>query len=370
MRVVICGGGVIGAATAYFLSRRNVEVIVVERTGIACAASGKSGGFLAYDWCDGSALGPLARRSFDLHAELAPATGADWGYRRLDTLGVAASARGSLGGHDVCDPPDWLANSAAVHARLGSTETTGQVDPARFTHALMRAAMDNGAHMHIGRITGVTLDADGSTATGVDVNGQAMHADAVVIAMGPWSVLACDWLPIPPVYGLMGHSVVFRPASPASPHALFVDLQDKNGATHAPEVFPRPDGTTYVCGLPGQNDLPVDPADVVTTPAATAELRRITRIFAPGLARGEIVAAQACHRPVAADGLPLLGPVPGIANAYIATGHSCWGILNAPASGEAMAELIIDGTTSAVDIAPFHPSRLAHHSVRRRGASV
>jgi glycine/D-amino acid oxidase-like deaminating enzyme len=42
MRVVICGGGVIGACTAYFLARRGVEVIVVERTQVACAASGKA----------------------------------------------------------------------------------------------------------------------------------------------------------------------------------------------------------------------------------------------------------------------------------------------------------------------------------------
>ena len=45
MRVVICGGGVIGACTALFLARRRVEVIVVERTGVANAASGRAGGF-------------------------------------------------------------------------------------------------------------------------------------------------------------------------------------------------------------------------------------------------------------------------------------------------------------------------------------
>ena len=44
--VVVCGAGVMGAATAYFLARRGVEVTVVERSGVACAASGKSGGFL------------------------------------------------------------------------------------------------------------------------------------------------------------------------------------------------------------------------------------------------------------------------------------------------------------------------------------
>lgn len=38
MRVVICGGGVIGACTAYFLGCRGIEVIVVERTGVAAAA--------------------------------------------------------------------------------------------------------------------------------------------------------------------------------------------------------------------------------------------------------------------------------------------------------------------------------------------
>jgi glycine/D-amino acid oxidase-like deaminating enzyme len=59
MRVVICSGGVIGACLAWFLSRR--RVVVVERRGVAGAASGKAGGFLALDWCDGSPLGPLTR---------------------------------------------------------------------------------------------------------------------------------------------------------------------------------------------------------------------------------------------------------------------------------------------------------------------
>jgi glycine/D-amino acid oxidase-like deaminating enzyme len=44
MRVVICGGGVIGACTAYFLSRRGIDVTVVERTEVAAAASGKAAG--------------------------------------------------------------------------------------------------------------------------------------------------------------------------------------------------------------------------------------------------------------------------------------------------------------------------------------
>jgi glycine/D-amino acid oxidase-like deaminating enzyme len=71
MRVLICGGGIIGACIAYSLSRRGIEAVVIESTGAACAASGKSGGFLALDWCDGTPLDALARRSFALHARLA-----------------------------------------------------------------------------------------------------------------------------------------------------------------------------------------------------------------------------------------------------------------------------------------------------------
>jgi glycine/D-amino acid oxidase-like deaminating enzyme len=49
MRVLICGGGVIGAAIAYCSGLKRADVVVIERTGVACAASGKSGGFLALD---------------------------------------------------------------------------------------------------------------------------------------------------------------------------------------------------------------------------------------------------------------------------------------------------------------------------------
>src|SRR6201984_2079789 len=95
MRVLICGGGVIGASIAYFLSSRGVHPASTKRTGLAGAASGKSGGFLALDWCDGTPLEPLARRSFALHARLAEEIGGDWGYRRLNTYaGGAAGAAG------------------------------------------------------------------------------------------------------------------------------------------------------------------------------------------------------------------------------------------------------------------------------------
>jgi len=82
MRVVICGGGAIGAAIAYFLSCRGAEPIVIERNDVGGAASGKSGGFLALDWCRGTVVDRLARRSFALHAQLRVEIEGGWAYQR------------------------------------------------------------------------------------------------------------------------------------------------------------------------------------------------------------------------------------------------------------------------------------------------
>ncbi len=357
MRVLICGGGVIGTATAYYLAALGAEPVIIERAGIANAASGKSGGFLALDWCDGTPLGPLARRSFVLHKALAETLPSDYGYRTLDTLSVTATDDSeSAYAHPAL--LNWLADAAIVRGRLGTTETTAQVHPASFTKALADAAVEQGGRTQVGEVTGIQLSAKGSAAKGVVVGNELLEGDAVVIAMGPWSILACNWLPLPPVYGLKGHSIVLRPAQPVSPHALFVDVQDHGGNQHSPEVFPRPDGSVYICGLSGTEDLPVDPNRVATDAASTDRLLAITKTFAPQLAQAEVIAAQACYRPVTTDGLPLLGRVEGLENVYVSTGHSCWGILNAPASGEAMAQLVTAGTAETVDLRPFDPRRL------------
>ena len=58
---------------------------------------GKAGGFLAYDWCDGSPVGDLARLSFELHQQLADTFGSESiGYRRVHTLSVAASKQSGM----------------------------------------------------------------------------------------------------------------------------------------------------------------------------------------------------------------------------------------------------------------------------------
>jgi glycine/D-amino acid oxidase-like deaminating enzyme len=352
MHVLICGGGVIGASIAYFLSRRGVKATVIESTGLACAASGKSGGFLAQDWCDGSPLAPLARRSFALHAELAKRIADDWGYRRLDTYGGFAGLPSRRGRHDL----GWLSADVTVSQALGSPETTAQVHPGQFAAAMMRAAETQGAELRLGRVTGIRVLA--GRAVGAEVDGDAVNADAVVIAMGPWSILAALWLPLPAVFGLKGHSLVFDTGAAVPAEAVFLEYRERTGAVLSPELFPRTDGTTYVCAISSEEPLPIDPAEVAPDPGAIERLEAICGSISPTLASAPIVARQACFRPATSDGLPLIGAVPGVAGAYVATGHSVWGILNAPATGEAMAELIVDGAAQTVDLSPFNPARL------------
>ena len=152
MRVLILGGGAIGVSIAYHLAARGADVIVIERSAIACAASGKSGGFLAMDWCDGTPLMHLARRSFELHAELAEAHVGEWGYRRMTTYGgivgassTSASRRAGLG---------WVSPNISINGQLGSIGTTAQVQPAAFTSGMMRAAEARGAELRLGNVTG------------------------------------------------------------------------------------------------------------------------------------------------------------------------------------------------------------------------
>jgi glycine/D-amino acid oxidase-like deaminating enzyme len=355
MRVVICGGGVIGASIAYFLSCRGAKPIVVEGTGIACAASGNSGGFLARHWCDGTPLQQLACRSFDLHAELAEQSSEDWGYRRVTTYGghggATAHSRGA-----TQNPVGWVSSHVEVGQRLGSAQDTAQIHPALFTAAMMRAAQAHGAELRLGTVTGVKQAA--GRVSGVEIDGDVIAADAVVIAMGPWSILAAAWLPLPAVYGLKGHSLVFATGETIPPEALFLEFEEIGGAVQSPEFFPRPDGTIYVCAISSESPLPIDPASVVPDPGAIERLERICAAASPALASANIVARQACFRPIARDGLPLIGRVPGVEGAYIATGHSVWGMLNAPATGEAMAELILDGAPRKIDLALFDPGRL------------
>jgi glycine/D-amino acid oxidase-like deaminating enzyme len=96
-----------------------------------------------------------------------------------------------------------------------------------------------------------------------------------------------------------------------------------------------------------------------------ALLQGATKTTSSELGEIEPHTVQSCYLPITNGGVPMVGPIPGIQGAYVATGHSCWGITNGPATGEAMADLIMEDSDSApassdaVDLRPFYPKSIS-----------
>eukprot|EP00933_Yihiella_yeosuensis_P062937 TRINITY_DN65972_c0_g1_i1.p1 TRINITY_DN65972_c0_g1~~TRINITY_DN65972_c0_g1_i1.p1 ORF type:complete len:371 (+),score=73.09 TRINITY_DN65972_c0_g1_i1:102-1214(+) len=355
--VVICGGGIVGCATAYFLSLKGLKPIVVERGSIACAASGHAGGFLARGWGSGPTEA-LHHKGFDLHASLAKDLGIE-SFRRLPTLSVGERKRRS-----VKDRFPWvdLAGSEIMD------EETAQVNPAEITQKMMDAAVARGASVRIGTVQGVKRG-DNDKVTAVVVDGEDLNCDIVVFAMGPWSVLVEKWFPEAkvPMEGILSTSLLFRMPKPVEPPCALFCGEDQFGC-HL-EVNPRVDSTVYVCGCGGSAYLDeaqiaaLQPQDVKPNPArvkaALTSLREKTSVVNESEPE-----ANACIRPCPPDAKPMLGKI--CENAYLACGHNCWGILWGPLTGQIMAELVTGGQSS-IKLDAFDPGRFAPKSSSKRG---
>lgn len=114
-----------------------------------------------------------------------------------------------------------------------------------------------------------------------------------------------------------------------------------------------------MCGMSKEEEVPDDPAEIRGNPESIAMLKRVAKTVSSHLGEGEggVKAEQACFLPCTDDGIPVIGEVPGVKGCYVATGHNCWGILNGPATGAALAQLLLHGHSTIVDLKRFSPSR-------------
>lgn len=384
---IVCGAGVIGACTAYYLSQKGVKVTVVEKCHVASSASGKAGGFLALDWCKGP-TDQLARVSFRLHEQLADElNGSDFGYRRVETLSVtiresspSSANKKTPGGNGFL--PEWIDGPVSRSSSIGSPLDTAQVHPKLFTETILKKAMENyGVQLVIGDVQEVVLKKQtddiaeqGTTkakmvekVSGVIVDGKEIPADIVVIAMGPWSSHNKLVGRLTQISGLKAHSIVLKPsnANLISPHMLFLQYRTKEGKSMEPEVYPRATGEVYVCGVSEDVKTPKNPLDVQPSDGASSVLRQVAATVSSHLADADCVVEQACLLPCSEDGMPLIGAIPGVEGAYVGTGHSCWGILNGPGTGLALAELIAEGVSKTVNLKAFDPQRFLVGAHRR-----
>jgi FAD dependent oxidoreductase len=260
--VVVVGGGIQGAAVAYYLSKLSksdgnihLNITILEAVSIAAAASGKGGGFMAKTWGAGTPTQALHEVAFDLYAEdLAPALNCT-SYRKLPVLSVTPhSARG--GSRSLRSPPngvqsifpDWLDldKIGNVHV-MGTGEDTAQITPLEVTEKMIQASH---ASVVYGRCTSIERE-DGGNGSGIQkVTGvrfiprllgdaarsseppEILPADQIVVCAGPWSCSLVDWIQEErgdcenvvdqgcqiqlPMEGIKSTSIVFPPPGPPS----------------------------------------------------------------------------------------------------------------------------------------------------------
>jgi len=342
-KIIICGGGIIGASTAYYLSvldtLKTLNITVIERETIACHSSGKAGGFLALDWHD-SKTEPLANLSYRLHEELSRTFDTDIGYRKVNTFSV-----------------DSQANKSVKRKTIGTTSTTSQVHPFLLTNELMNFSIKNGTKLKKGVVTGVETNLDNEISIVNLSDGTNLEADAVVITMGAWSSQAANFFPLCKnafqINGTKAHSIILEANVPAE--ALFV-CHFENGKFHEPEIYPRPDGTVYVCGESDETILPEDPSMIIPSTDSCEKLQATVTSLIRHLKGAKLLKKQACYLPCSTDGIPIIGKVPYYKDVYVGTGHGCWGILNGPATGKCLAQLILDLKLD-IDLSLFSPHR-------------
>ena len=382
-RVVIVGGGIIGCVTAYYLTQAGLsDVVVVERDGIASGASGYSAGILTpYSGSNDPGLLALSAASLELHAQLAEelpdVTGIDHGYDLRPYLRCAFGELGYrdarqfmedrlseglhaewLSGDESREVCDWLSDEVTGAC---ATSIEPSVDSKRLTQSLLNAAQLAGAEVRNGTASGLSGSDHKPNAVKLS-DASTVEADAIVLAMGPWTNIAGSWLgyevPVVPQKGELLY--MHMPANEAGdidqgkPSVVMHNMDD--GGVILPRRLSR-----TVLGATKEDGRGYDRE--TSEYAWEFILSRVQRLT-DRISKDLVTHHTACLRPMPADGKPYIGKAPGWDNVYIASGHWSEGIHYAPFTGKAIGDLITTGAT-AVDISAVDAARLGGMKLTR-----
>jgi len=368
----------VGNSIAYYIakSQPDVSVILVDPVGIAPGASSKAGGFLAKEWRDGTPLESMQRLGFELHQQLADDLGSDRiGYRRLTCHSVGVGGTDDYENVDNSDDNvEWADLNVIGSVSMGNEDVIAQVHPRKLCEAMWQEVSKSpGAELRKGRIVKALTepisneDSSEFSVTGVELeDGSILETDVLVVACGPWTEEARSWFPsgtqrLPEITSVKCHSMLVQPKSKqVYDQAVFFESSDDDILHHAAglEVYPRPDGDCYVNGFEGDEGLVAErPGEEEVVNEDIELMKEAMRQTSSQLGDVEPHTTQACYWPETPDGLPCVGPIHGIKGAFVAAGHSVWGILQGPITGKAMAELLLDGESKTLDLTDFDIQR-------------
>jgi len=367
MHIVVVGAGILGASTAFHLTRAGAEVTIVDQAHDGRATAAGAG--IICPWVSGAddaAFYRLYVEGARYYGELVPTLSelgeADLGFRRVGALVVSNDAEELAAFNDMlrrrrADTPEMgvtsllspretrtlfpplRADLAGLHVANGA-----RVDGRRMAAGLLRAAQGLGACAVEGH---AELISEGNRVTGVRLRDAAVAADCVVVTAGAWAPSLLSplgvTLPIEPQRGQIVHlrlpgndtrdwPVVLPPGS----HYLlaFDDSRVVAGAT-------RESGVGF---------------DYRVTASGQAEVLAEALHVAPGLAAATIIETRVGFRPVGPGVRPLLGPIPGLDGLLIGNGLGAAGLTIGPFGGRLLADMAL-GRTLPLDIAAFDPMR-------------
>jgi len=358
MRVVIVGGGVVGCAVALRLSKAGAQCSVVERRDPGAEASSAAAGILGPQ-AEAEGPGPflsLCLRSRLLYPrfveEVEALSGLHVGFRPSGVLHVAftEASRERLRARVQTQRAEGLSaellgreavlglEPALNPAVLGAAHfpDDGSVDNRLLMRALSMAAARAGVHFRSGHVRGL-LEVNGRAA-GVDVDGEHLPADAVVVAAGAWTGLVPgSGLSPRQVRPARGQMVMLRSRVPRLQRVVFSDRG---------YLVPRADGH-----LLAGSTLEFQGFDKEVTAAGLQAILALLLELAPSLGELPVVESWAGLRPYTEDRLPVLGrgPLPG---SFLASGHFRNGILLAPVTAELLAQAVL-GQPPSLPLEPF-----------------
>jgi sarcosine oxidase, subunit beta len=371
--VVIIGGGVTGASTAFHLTRRGVrDVIVVDKGAIASGGTGKSSACVRQHYSTAETC-RMIRYSLDFFQHFAERTdGGSCGFRPTGyLLGVDERMRAPM------EASVALQRSVGIDTRLVSPAemreleprlraddlvagcyepASGYCNPVETAQGFARAAHAAGARI-LEDTAVVGLLVDGDRVRGVHTAAGDLLAPVVVNAAGLWSArvsaLAGVALPI----SVCRHkiSIVTWPEADRRPHPMVYDF--------VTNIYTRPEMHDHllVGGLDADEAHDVADPDSykegVSLDESTDALARVSHRF-PVLADGRIARGYAGCFDVTPDWHPILDRV-GPEGYHVAAGFSGHGFKLSPAVGHLVATLIVEGPGGHPDLSTFRLSRFA-----------
>jgi glycine oxidase len=365
---VVVGGGVIGLAIAWRAAQAGMAVTVMDERpgrGASWAAAGMLAPVTEVHYGERPLLDlnlAAATRWPGFAAEVEEASGRPVGYTPVGTLAVARDADDNAALEDLYQfqlrcgleverlrSRECRQLESGLHPGIrGGVLAAGdhQVDSRALVEALLSACERAGVRMVAGRVT--ELAVEGDRVTGVVLgDGERLAAAAVVLAAGCWSGglggVAAEALP--PVRPVKGQLLYLR--GPASE-----PLCSRNVRGLEVYVVPRGDGRVVVGATVEEQGF-----DTRVTAGAVHDLLRAALELLPDVAELELLETVCGLRPGSPDNAPMIGPA-GPEGLVVATGHYRNGILLAPVTGDAVAELLATGRVPEA-IAPFAPGRFA-----------